>query len=749
MYEKHFGFQRPPFKPSPTGEDVFLGPSTAGTIKAVRKALARQDAVVAVSGPVGVGKTTSVGRALDAVGGKQTRIRIGRMSIGHDEILDYLLEVLGVTNAPSSTIRRIAAFRAVLLAKKQADERVIVIVEDGARLGVDPLAELEALTAADGGAGGGAALIVMGDPSLRSALDNAALDRLNQRTLLRHSLAPLSDGELTGYLKHCFRRSAVDFDRLFDKATAELLCQLAGGIPRVCNNLVESSLTGASEQGAANVDADLLARVADQEYGLTPRSTSADVSQIAEALVPPPDFPLGDGKPEIEVSQTSQVRALSAEDLEEHAAAGADSAPTVADTTFDTAAGAEEVTATAVDGELTLAEATVPELPVLDNEYTRTAARKAAELADAQAANEAPPAESAPEPAPEPEPEPEPELEPFTLSLESDDETPPATAEATVVETPQAEPPAQEGPAAADIPSTALPEPDWDSEPTLAELRPDLDAIESAMAEDAELPPAVEQAAAEVPDVDVELRDPTLTGVPELKLDESIQASIDEARSALQEHDSTIADADGAAGAAEPPSEEIQKIAKGLARAKTLDDVDDQMAETLFGEEFSRIAAEVAASCANLDIDEMEEPTGATDQAPPATPAASPKPTAAAATPQTEKPAPKAAPAAASASPATGAAAAKASDTSPSARLATVRALNQPGAAATAAKPAAGMAAPVDGQPASIESQFAETIAPAARARSAEIESANDDDDDDDDDDDKKKGGFFSRFKRS
>ena len=796
MYEQHFGFKCPPFKPIATGADVFLGPQTARTIKAVRKALAKQDAAVTVSGPVGVGKTTVVGRALDALGGKQTRIRIGRMSIGHDEILDYLLEVLGVTNAPSSTIRRIAVFRAMLMQKKQDGERVIVIVEDGARLGEDPLAELEALTAADGGAGGGAGLVIMGDTKLRSALSKPSLDRLNQRIRLRHVLEPHNDSELTAYLKHCFRQGGVEFDQIFDAAAMATLCQLASGIPRVCNNLVEAALSAAVEQGEETVNSELLTRIADQEFGLTVGSSSADVSQIAEALVPPPDFPSDDGKPEIEVSQTSAFKALSPESIEVESGIG----PT---TTRNAPPEAESVAMPEVELDdapaaeaMPQANATVPELPVLNTPLPEADEPAAPETTAEAKPAPAEPAETPAEPAPaaaiaieptetpaastpslaiEPEPanspaettspaaieaEPAPALEEEALSLSLEEpvateaaparpETAAAPPEEAIPDAPDApavpEPP-REGPAAPEVPSTALPEPDWDREPTLAELRPDLDAIESAMAEDV-VPekPAVAPAPAE-PEPEIALRDPTLPGIPELKLDESIQASIDEARSALEEHDSTVAEgtAEGelAAAAPEPPSEEIQEIARGIARAKTLDDVDDTMAETLFGEEFSEIAAQVAASVANIDTGEHETTIVPDEQAPAEKPA--------------QQKAPPAQPAAAPAAAPPGG-----DPSSASARLAQVRALNaaggQPAAAAPASPPTAtaAEAAPASnaqpatagaGGPASIESQFADSMAPAAKAHTSEVGAFSDDDDDDDD---KKKGGFFSRFKRS
>ena len=62
---------------------------------------------------------------------------------------------------------------------------------------------------------------------------------------------------------------------------------------------------------------------------------------------------------------------------------------------------------------------------------------------------------------------------------------------------------------------------------------------------------------------------------------------------------------------------ELEKIAVDLSRAKTIDDVDDKMAETLFGEEFSDIAAQIAAKVAaelpaNDDLETaIEEPAAA------------------------------------------------------------------------------------------------------------------------------------------
>ena len=108
----------------------------------------------------------------------------------------------------------------------------------------ETLSELEALTAADAGDSGGAAVILMGDERLAAFCKDPQLARLDQRSRQRLTVAPLSAAELRGYLMHCFRLAGADFEFIFDNRCAALVHHLSGGIPRIANNIVEASPNG-------------------------------------------------------------------------------------------------------------------------------------------------------------------------------------------------------------------------------------------------------------------------------------------------------------------------------------------------------------------------------------------------------------------------------------------------------------------------------------------------------------------------
>ncbi len=712
MYEKQFGLSRRPFRANATGADVFVGPQTAKFMAGMRKGLATSEAVVVVTGQPGIGKSTLVNRAIDAISGDKFVIRISRMQLGHDEVLEFLLDKLDATDIPAGTIKKIILFRELLALRTKAGTRVIIVVEDAVRIGEDALAEFEALTTADSDHPDGANMILMGDDTLLERLEAPALLRLKQRTHMRQQVLPLSAGELQGYLKHCFRLAGGEFDLAFAAGAGKMLADLSQGNPRVANKLVESMLTAATEEKATKVDTAQITKIASDEHGLTTDSPAATAVEPEPDPEPEPVL-IQDTLPDLEVLAPG----LAAQGL---------------------VISAESEPPPPVGGEI----------PTLFSSTRLKAPVAAPPVAEAPAAEK-------------------------------------PAAEDPVVKEPAAEDPVVEEPATEETVAEEPEEkPDWDRDPTLAELKPDIEALEQAMADFQQPDEEPEDDKVMEPMPEVELKDPTLPGVPELTLDMAIERKVTEVQEELAKTDAAIA-AKGApeksnsndatksnapkpkvgvpplvrtkpVAPAEPaePAElavedqiadtELEKIAQGLASAKSIEDVDDKMAETLFGEEFSLAAAQVAAlvaaeESANEDLEPANEGTPAVADKSAATPAER----------ELEEAGGESAVEVSIETAAGGG-----MDFSASQRLATVRALNSNKApvvgvpiAVTTKDPATnGTLAPPKAatQPVPIEDQIDISLTQTLKTLSPRAKSSIEDDDDDD-----TKAGFFSRFKRS
>ncbi len=554
MYAQHFGLKRRPFRANASGTDVFVGPQIAGVLAGLKKALVNSDAIVTVSGPVGSGKTTIVNRALESISTNSKVIRLARMRLDCEDVLEFLLDELGVENRPNGVIQRFSLFRRRLKELEASGTRVFIAVEDASHLGTETLAELEALTAADGGDSEGASIVLMGNEELDRLLLDPQLVRVKQRTRHRYSVAPLCAAEMRGYLRHCFRLAGGDFERLFEVNAAPLLHHLSDGILRTSNNLIDSAMAAAHDQDLDKISSELLARVSENEFGLS--ASGFDLTSQ------PPVLPVLNN-PEKAPAPATPPAAKPAEPPAAQPAAQVDVAPAIV---FADSAPADEIPE--------LIQDTLPDLEILAPELAAFAT------------------EPEPEPEPEPEIESQPELPAIPeLALEIED---------TPVANPKREPMVDEKIAAEtdgnDVPA-------WDRDPTVAELRPDIEALEAALAfGHSEDPEPV--AASPVPAPKPLPKAPEV--LPEITLDHAISQRIannlidepGEISAPVPEKTATLAVSEKRP-AQNPPSKptqkadvELDRIAAELAKAKSLEDVDDRMAETLFGDEINFVAAQ-------------------------------------------------------------------------------------------------------------------------------------------------------------
>jgi len=789
MYKKHFGLERRIFRGNAAGADVFVGPQTASILTSIKKALSAPDAVVTLTGPVGSGKSTAVAHSLGAISGKNAIVRVGRFPLQRGELLDLLFDHMRIQQRPQRGNQKLALFRQLLFNLAQNDSRMFVLVEDAPFLGPDMLAELEVVTAADTGPSDGAAIVLMGDEYLKELLASKTLARLRQRIRLRRSLAPCSVEELSGYLRHCFRQAGADFDKIFAGGATELLHELSGGILRVVNNLVESSMEAAADAKAATVKLELISHIADEEFGLTgtftrlpeisskqpeprhsdnvtaelvalsmpepepaPKKPAAEIPPKKPAAEIPPKKPAAEIPPKEPAAEMAPKEPAAEMAPEKPAAEIAPKKPTAEiapkKPTAEPAPNKDD------DDIPELIQDTQPALAILNDAPPANPPGTEARMHDTLPDIEALSAELGAKPKPEPKPAAvkKPESRPQPVSrARTESSAPPAPKPELKLELEK-----DPGPAAEKAIPTLSDEdkPAWDRDPTLAELRPDLDALERAMAvaqgrdpeagDEPGLHPEPQAKSKPQPKDEIE-------EIPEITLDDSINRKVD--REALErkerlEKEGILEDEEPAKAEAEAAPEdrareekaeaELEQIAAGLAKAKTIEDVDDKMAETLFGEELSVAAAAVAERVAKEAAAAAAEASSA-----PQEPTASAEPARSdlekefenvwGETPGIEV------------SLESGIEDQKGGlDISASQRLATVRALNT-GKPEAAPQKAANAPPPPAVSPDPIEEQITTSLTQTMKALKVNPDPAAVNDDDDDE----RKGGFFSRFRRS
>jgi type II secretory pathway predicted ATPase ExeA len=249
MYHAHFGLTKSLFNDGIALDTAVYSSSQYNRLIASFKvALTSPSSVIVVTGPAGVGKTTLTSTALRA---STTRLAIAWLNgtpTNASELLELLLIELGIATLRTSRIERLQLWRQFQSEMSATASRLFVVAERTEDLSPEVLRALDSLTTPDASGNPGANVVLLGQPGLERHLGQPSLDALRQRIRLKAQLEPFTEAELQDYLRHQVACAGGRFEALFAPGVVAMLYRHSGGVARLANNLCETALTLAATQ---------------------------------------------------------------------------------------------------------------------------------------------------------------------------------------------------------------------------------------------------------------------------------------------------------------------------------------------------------------------------------------------------------------------------------------------------------------------------------------------------------------------
>lgn len=243
----HWGFTRTPF----TKE---LAPSMLFGSRSHEEALARitwiisERALGVITGEVGAGKTVAARAATAALdGSRHTLIYLPNPVIGARGIYAEIVRALG-ESPRFHTAQLIAQAREALEAEEsERGRRVILIFDEAHMLCAEQLEQLRMLTNSEMDSRAAFACLLLGQPTLRKRLRQAAFAALDQRIALRCAIEGMDTPETGAYIAHHLRLAGRE-DTIFSDDAIALIAEVSRGLPRQINNLSTQTLIAAYAQ---------------------------------------------------------------------------------------------------------------------------------------------------------------------------------------------------------------------------------------------------------------------------------------------------------------------------------------------------------------------------------------------------------------------------------------------------------------------------------------------------------------------
>lgn len=256
MVEKRFGLARRPFPATPDETLYYPASGHEAVLARLLQALADEEGLALLTGEPGTGKTLLGFCLLERLGaGWTTAFLTNSHFPDRAGLFQAILFDLGLSHDGAEQTLRLRLTDALLKARAEKNGTILV-VDEGHHLSADLLEELRLLGNLEAGGKKAIQVVLLAQPSILEALEQAELAALRQRLIVRTVVEPLGVDEAVDYLQHHLRAAGGDPSKIMDEAALEVLARGAKGIPRLLNQAANQALLLADAGDLALVDAE-------------------------------------------------------------------------------------------------------------------------------------------------------------------------------------------------------------------------------------------------------------------------------------------------------------------------------------------------------------------------------------------------------------------------------------------------------------------------------------------------------------
>jgi type II secretory pathway predicted ATPase ExeA len=250
----YYGFTKLPF-----GRDV--APASLFRSAAHSEAVARLTWCVAerglgvLTGEVGCGKTVAARATVAGLDPSRTQvIYCANPTVGGRGILSLVVAALGGVPRFHRAGLVPQAAEALACAEVERGRRVLIVIDESHLLDPDQLEDLRMITNSEMDSRSPAAVVLIGQPTLRRRLHQSTMAALDQRVTLRVHMDGMDLAETLAYIRHHVTLSGRS-DPLFSDDAVAVIAHAGRGLPRAVNNLALQSLVATFAADKAIVDA--------------------------------------------------------------------------------------------------------------------------------------------------------------------------------------------------------------------------------------------------------------------------------------------------------------------------------------------------------------------------------------------------------------------------------------------------------------------------------------------------------------
>ncbi len=263
FYMDFFGFRERPFTLVPDPDFLFWSAQHRRAYSVLEFGILSRAPITLVTGGVGCGKTTLLRELLRQFGNKVTVGLISNAQGGRGELIQWVLNSLGVMfDQNEGYVRLFQQLQDYLIEEYAAGRRVVLIFDEAQNLSPESLEELRMLTNINSGKDEVIQLVLVGQPELREMVLDPSLRQLAQRIAASFHLLPLDEKAVIDLIAYRLSAAGGTGEEVTVPA-AKKIYKVTHGVPRLVNQLCDMALLYAWSMDNHKVDENVVQSVLD------------------------------------------------------------------------------------------------------------------------------------------------------------------------------------------------------------------------------------------------------------------------------------------------------------------------------------------------------------------------------------------------------------------------------------------------------------------------------------------------------
>ena len=247
MYLEFYGLREQPFHITANPDFLYLSPSHREALGAIIYGISHRKGFVAISGEVGMGKTTILRTYLEGADPaahpeNQKVVYIFNANLSFAGLLHTFFRELAIIPPAGETYEMVDFLHTVLIEEYRQGQTVVLVIDEAQNMPLETLENLRMLSNLETSREKLLQIVLIGQPEFDAHLNLPQMRQLSQRIAVRARIKALNQRESLAYLQHRLSRVTPAPQAVFTPSALRQIAREGDGTPRILNILADNAL---------------------------------------------------------------------------------------------------------------------------------------------------------------------------------------------------------------------------------------------------------------------------------------------------------------------------------------------------------------------------------------------------------------------------------------------------------------------------------------------------------------------------